>query len=157
MSDESKILTPPPPDHTIARRIRFMRITGQWLVDLCKGQETRRCKPVAHVLPSDAIFLDAKVSENGHPFLVIESRSFKIVAPNEMIPEHPPVEFQIVTYAHDLRGVRAGPSVDDHAFASTLEEFEAQLDAYAVDDNVPNDVVRALRVFHERLSKLRVQ
>lgn len=76
-------------------KVKYMRVAADWFVDLCKGSETRRARPIAHALPSDARFVDAKITEGGSLILVIESASYPELEPGAMMSEHPATEFQV--------------------------------------------------------------
>lgn len=77
-------------------KVKYMRVTADWFVELCKGGETRRARPIAHSLPSDARFVDAKITETGSLILIVESQSYPDLEVGGTITEQPATEFEVV-------------------------------------------------------------
>lgn len=115
-------------------RVKYMRVTADWFVELCKGGETRRARPIAHVLPSDARFVDAKITETGTLILVIESQSYPELMPGSTMIEQPATEFEVVR--------RSG----DPAVLVAVERIKGMVDRAATDyrEIVPGEEWAAL-------------
>lgn len=94
-------------------RVKYMKVAAGWFVELCKGGETRKCRPVAHALPDDAQVVDAKITESGMLVLILMSDSYPELAPGEQMPEQPPTTFEVIHDRTDFLPPRAGGIVDE--------------------------------------------
>jgi hypothetical protein len=77
-------------------RVKAMLVSADWWIEACKGQEGRRIRILAHPLPDDAKFVDAKITENGQLFLIVESKSYPELAPGTFMERQPAPTFEVV-------------------------------------------------------------
>lgn len=126
-------------------RVKFMRLHPSWYVEMCKGTETRKSRPIAHALPDDAELVDAKVTAMGEVLLVIQSASYPEQNRDERMTEQAPTVFEVVTNRDDGLPPRVGALVD---------EMKRLADAIATREHTPEASAQELTMIADRLAAM---
>lgn len=81
-------------------RVRFMRVTAQWYLEMCKGgtNVSQRSRIVAHALPADTKLIAIAPNNQGQCVLFIESASFEDLPDDAPMPEQPTTQFELLRF-----------------------------------------------------------